>query len=91
MTLRDMSTDSVEKLCRSAIIAVGRTGVMRGHNDYDRASRVIREELKEFILGDRYKDERSLVMETPNGEHLAWASLIATIVSRIIAERRAGS
>jgi hypothetical protein len=79
-------SDPIAAVADRLMRAVAATGVIKP-DDADIACRVMREELKEFIAGDKYADERAL-LSSPGGEQLAFASLVATCVSRILVEEK---
>ena len=73
---KDPITETAERLMQ----AVARSGaVKRGQEDF--ACQVMREELKAFIIGDKYADEREILKT--GGHNLAWASLVTTCIQRI--------
>jgi len=83
-------TDPVAGVANALMRAVARTKFIRHGTDHydadvDVACRVIREELKAFLLSPQYADERAIVMT--GGHSLAFASLAAECVRRIAAER----
>lgn len=82
-----MTADPITALADTLMRAVVASGAIRRGDDRDieTAVLVMREEVKEFLAGDRYADERSLAQ---TGQHvLAMASLTATCVTRILAAR----
>jgi hypothetical protein len=81
---------TISELANLLMRAVVRSGVLRGSQDIDVALRVMREELKELLVGDRYVDERELTTSTPNGYDLAWASLVVNTIARIHKEIQGG-
>jgi hypothetical protein len=60
----------------------------RNEGDIAVAVRVLREEVKAFLFDPKYEDERQLALTSGSG--LAMASLTATCIQRIVAERRNG-
>lgn len=77
-------TETAERLMRAVVAS----GCIRREIDSDAtvACQVMREELKEFLTGPRYADERELI-KSPNGAGLAFSSLVASCVARILKER----
>lgn len=80
--------DSVNGIARALMLAIARSGVLRGPNDCELAARVMRDELKEFLTGARYAGERALIKDTPSGHNLAWSSLVIHTIERISRERQ---
>lgn len=84
-------TDStITALCSALMRAVVASGAVRSE-DAELACRVMREETKRFVLPpetgeDSYAAERELILSGGN-QRLALASLAATCVQRILAER----
>lgn len=80
-----MMSDPISALCNSVMRAVVRTGCIVSdgspRDNVAAAVAVMREELKAFLIADRYADERALAQT--GGEHLAMASLVAECVRRI--------
>lgn len=79
-----MNEATVTQTAQTLMRAVVATGAVRAQ-DADLACKVMREELKAFLFGDKYADERALTLTGQGG--LAMASLAATCAQRIIAER----
>lgn len=78
--------DPITLLANTLMRAVVRAGCIRSADkDGDIAVRVMREELKAFVAGPAYADERELAKT--GGHQLAMASLVTACVSRILAER----
>jgi hypothetical protein len=79
--------DAVKGLCDRLMRAVIATDAIRHGRADDIALgvSVMLEELKAFLTADRYADERAVTMT--GGHDLAWASLVATTVARIVKER----
>jgi len=76
--------EAVTQTANALMRAVAASGVIR-EQDTSLAVKVMREELKQFIAGPRYADERDLVK---TGQHqLAFASLTTTCIDRIVKER----
>jgi hypothetical protein len=87
-------TGNVEVICNSLMRKVVASGVMEGHQDHDCAVRVMREELKLFLLPDtdaagKYKDERDVVLNGHNMEAAVLGILALNCVARIRSERQA--
>lgn len=79
-----MSDDPISKLADALVDAVVRSGIMRGRDDHAIVAQIMRDELEEFLTGDRYADERALICDTLGGGYkLAWSSLIASVIVRI--------
>ena len=55
-------------------------------SDPERACQIMREELKAFIAGEEYADERALLRNSALGGNLAWQSLVAKCCQRIATE-----
>lgn len=81
--------DPITALCNTVMQAVVRSGAIRRGVDADIevGIRVMREEVKAFIAGPAYADERALALT--GGHQLAMSSLLASCVARILAERPA--
>jgi hypothetical protein len=90
-TMNTNIENTVGDLAELLMRAVVRSGVLRGNQDIDIALRVMREELKELLMGDRYIDERKLAEDLPNGYDLAWASLVVNTIHRIHEEIHGGA
>lgn len=81
-------SDPISALANSLMRAVVNSGCIRsGEQDATLAIEVMREELKLFLTADKYADERSLVLGG-GSSYIAYASLTAECVRRIIAERK---
>lgn len=91
-------TDNLDRtitaLGTQLMTAVVRSGCIRHGNqaDIELASKVMREELKSFVIADmdtdgKYADERALALT--GGHGLAMASVVAECIRRILAERNA--
>lgn len=79
-------SDPITAIADRLMRAVVATKCIRSADqDGEIAVTVMREELKAFIAGEKYADERALTMT--GGHHLAFASLAAECVRRIVAER----
>lgn len=81
-----MNDSTVTATANQLMRAVVATGAVRSQ-DADLACAVMREELKAFLFGDKYADERALTLTGQSG--LAFASLVAECTKRIVAERAA--
>lgn len=80
------AVNSAETLSRNLMVAVVRSGAVRNtDHDIAIATKVMKEEMIAFLTGDKYRDERSIALT--GGHNLAWASLVAATISRILAER----
>lgn len=77
--------DPIKSLADRLMRAVVGAGVVRPQ-DIDVALRVMREELKLFLVGEKYADERELA-HSPAGSSLAFASLSAECARRVVTER----
>jgi hypothetical protein len=77
---------TIKALADRLMRAVVATGAVR-KEDAELACAVMREELKEFLTGPRYADERELAKT--GGDALAFASLVTACAARIVAERAA--
>ena len=89
-----MTDANVTAVANQLMRAVVRSGCIRHGNESDisLASSVMREELKALLFadmpgGDKYTDERALIMSTGHANGLAFASIAAECVRRILAER----
>ena len=85
-------SDPIKNLATALMRAVVASGAIRnepGNDNIDDAVQIIREELKEFLVGPKYANERSIV-ET-GGHQLAFASLAAECVRRLAIESRAAA
>lgn len=78
------SETNIASTAKSLMQAVVRSGAVRSQ-DADVACRVMREELKSFLFGEKYADERALTLT--GGSQLAFASLTTECVRRILQER----
>jgi hypothetical protein len=77
--------DPIAALADKLMRAVVNSGAIRSADqDADLAVRVMREELKAFIAGEKYADERALVS---TNSALAFGSLTAECIRRIAVER----
>lgn len=77
--------DPITILGRRLMVAVANSGAVENNGPaMDRAVAIMREELKAFVLGEAYADERELVKT--GGSQLAWASLVAECIRRISAK-----
>lgn len=77
----DTLTFNVKRQADRLINAVARTGVITQDN-IQFASQVMKEEMKAFLGGDKYRKEREMILaDGPAG--YAWAALVAECVSRI--------
>jgi hypothetical protein len=83
-----LAPDPIDEIAKALMRAVARSGIMRGYNDYELAARIMRDELKEFLTGGRYADERALIRDTPGGHNLAWSSLVLGTIERIHSARQ---
>lgn len=81
--------DPIAEIANALMRAIAHSGVMRGHDDYDVATRIIREELENFLISNSYADERALIRDTPDGWRLAWLSLVLDVIERIRNARQA--
>ena len=79
--------DPIAAVADRLMRAVARTGCAKPE-DAELATRIMREELKEFLAGPKYADERALVMTAPGRESLAFASLVTECARRIVAEKK---
>ena len=85
-------SDTIANLATALMRAVVASGAVRnepGNDNTDAALRIMHEELKEFIAGSKYENERSII-ET-GGHQLAFASLIAECVRRLAVESKAAA
>lgn len=77
---------TIQRLADHLITAAYRADAIRSvEQDGDIAIKIIREEMKAFLLGERYANERDLALV--GFDRLATASLTATCIARIVAER----
>jgi hypothetical protein len=81
--------DPIAEIANALMRAIAHSGIMRGHDDYDVATRIMREELENFLISKRYADERALIGDTPDGWRLAWSSLVLGVIERIHNARHA--
>ena len=85
MTLQT-NADPIARLANTLMRAVVNSGAIRSADqDAGIAIKIMREELKAFIADEKYADERAII--ATGAEHLAFASLTAECVRRIVAER----
>lgn len=81
----DLTPETVGALLSERLMrAVAESGLVKPA-DADLACRIMREELKTFIAGPKYADERYLVLT--GQAQLAWGSLVVEVLRRISAEK----
>lgn len=78
--------DPIANLADTLMRSVVNSGCIRSADqDAAIAVKIMREELKAFIAGDKYADERAIIQT--GGHHIAFASLTTECIKRILAER----
>ena len=83
-----MTDTNVTAVAGQLMRAVVRSGVIR-QQDAAVAAHIMREELKALLFGEKYADERALIVTNGHADGLVFASLVAECVRRILAERDA--
>ncbi len=76
------STDFLNRFCRDIMAGVVASGAVTSAN-IDRALMVMRAEIKDFLTGDDYADERATVLANSVHPGHVMASVVASCVIKI--------
>lgn len=75
-------TDSLDRFCHDIMVGVANSGSVNEQN-IDQAVTVMRAEIKAFLTGDDYADERATVLANSVHPGYVMASVVASCVSKI--------
>ena len=76
------STSPLDRLCHDVMTGVVKSGIVTEAN-MDRAITVMRAEIKAFLTGDDYADERDTVLNGSVHPGYVMASVVASCVNKI--------
>jgi hypothetical protein len=88
-TNQEVPMTNLSAFCEALMTAVANTVVTSGRkiSDYGQASEVLKAEMKAFLFGAEYANERACVLAGTLNERYAIASLVASCLLKIKTEK----
>lgn len=77
-----MTSSTLDRFCHDIMVGVANSGSVNERN-IDRAVTVMRAEIKDFLTGENYADERDTMLRASIHPGYVMASLVASCVIKI--------